>query len=117
MQQIRVRLPHSRFPQLLPLRRRHACSSPRAARSCGSLYLHAASHPIIEHCFSLRIAPYPELPPPLDGAIAAAGLRAELNQWNLVDDFDWLKQSQSPNWSVIDEAQRYGAVHFAQKLA
>ena len=85
-------------------------------RASRSLYLHAASHPIIEHCSGLRVAPYPALPPPLDAAMASAGLRDDLNQWNLVDDFDWLKQSQSPNWCVIAEDQRHGAAYFAQKL-
>jgi len=70
-----------------------------------SLFLHVASHPIIEHCSALRVAPYPELPLELHAAWAAAGLQPDKNSWNQVDDFDWLKQSQSPNWSVMADEQ------------
>ncbi|KAL1525166.1 hypothetical protein AB1Y20_020037 [Prymnesium parvum] len=71
-----------------------------------SLYLHAASHPIIEHCSDLRIAPYPALPAGIPSPWAAAGMNPEQNQWKLVDDFDWLKQSQSPNWRVMPDDDR-----------
>ena len=37
-------------------------------------YLHVASHPIVERCDGLRFAPYPALPAPLAGAVAAAGV-------------------------------------------
>jgi len=69
-------------------------------------YVHTSSHPIIEHCKALRFAPYPQLPPRLDGAFAAASLKPEQNQWELVDDFDWLKADHSPNWAVLPEAER-----------
>ena len=69
-------------------------------------YVHANSHPIIEHCEQLRFAPYPQLPPSLSGVYAAAGLKPEHNQWQLVDDFDWLKAGHSPNWEVLPEAER-----------
>ena len=69
-------------------------------------YVHANSHPIIEHCSSLRFAPYPPLPPAYAHALAAAGLRSEHNQWDCVDDFDWLKASHSPNWAELPEGER-----------
>lgn len=28
------------------------------------------------------------------------------NQWDQVDDFKWLKTTQSPNWTTLSEAQR-----------
>jgi hypothetical protein len=28
------------------------------------------------------------------------------NQWDQVDDFKWLKTTQSPNWITLSEAQR-----------
>ena len=71
-------------------------------------YVHANSHPIIEHCSSLRFAPYPTLPTHLAPALEAAGLRTEHNQWDCVDDFDWLKASHSPNWSELPEGERKG---------
>ena len=67
-------------------------------------YIHTASHPIIEHCTQLRFAPYPPLPPHL--AAEHADLDAGANMWNHVDDFDWLKHGQSPNWSVLPEGER-----------
>ena len=71
-------------------------------------YVHANSHPIIEHCSSLRFAPYPTLPTHLAPALEAAGLRTEHNQWDCVDDFDWLKASHSPNWSELPVGERKG---------
>ena len=71
-------------------------------------YVHASSHPIIEHCDKLRFAPYPSalLPPPLAPSFARAGLDPSNNQWESVDDFDWLKAQQSPHWSVLPDAER-----------
>lgn len=70
-------------------------------------YVHASSHPIIEHCSALRFAPYPTLPARMAAnAFMAAGLQPEHNQWQLVDDFDWLKATHSPNWSVLCEEER-----------
>jgi hypothetical protein len=31
---------------------------------------------------------------------------AEQNKWNHVEDFNWLKQQQSPHWGVIEEKDR-----------
>lgn len=71
-------------------------------------YVHASSHPILEHCSALRFAPYPPLPAALGGEapFAAVGIAPEHNQWHLVDDFDWLKASHSPNWTELPEADR-----------
>ena len=74
------------------------------------LYVHASSHPILEHCTALRFAPYPPLPAALAATAfaAASGLRADHNEWNHVEDFDWLKATHSPNWA--DEAERKAPV-------
>ena len=32
--------------------------------------------------------------------------RASENKYDQVDDFDWLKSEQSPNWSILDPSQR-----------
>lgn len=29
---------------------------------------------------------------------------ATVNQWNQIQDFKWLKAEQSPNWSILPEA-------------
>ena len=72
------------------------------------LYVHASSHPILEHCTALRFAPYPPLPAALAATAfaAASGLRADHNEWNHVEDFDWLKATHSPNWGELPEAER-----------
>ena len=69
-------------------------------------YVHTSSHPIIEHCSALRFAPYPPLPPDLATSYVTAGLQPEHNQWSLVDDFDWLKATHSPNWAELLEVER-----------
>ncbi|KAL6870513.1 TBCC domain-containing protein [Trichoderma novae-zelandiae] len=63
------------------------------------IYLHCASHPIIEDCSGMRFAPLPEC------YLTEADKSIE-NQWDQVDDFKWLKTSQSPNWTTLSEAQR-----------
>jgi len=69
-------------------------------------YVHTSSHPIIENCSALRFAPYPTLPTAYCAAIEAAGLKLENNQWDQVDDFNWLKAHHSPNWSIMTNEDR-----------
>lgn len=76
-------------------------------------YLHVSSHPIVERCDGLRFAPYPALPAPLTGVVAAAGLDPSRNEWRQVDDFDWLKAQQSPHWSFLPEQYRRAAFDFS----
>ncbi|KAI1760126.1 TBCC-domain-containing protein [Hypoxylon sp. FL1150] len=66
------------------------------------VYLHCASHPIIEDCSGMRFAPLPEL-------YAKRSEAEEKNQWDQVDDFKWLKSEPSPNWSTLPEEQRIQA--------
>ncbi|KAI7784237.1 tubulin-specific chaperone c [Diaporthe eres] len=58
-----------------------------------TVYLWCGSHPIVEDCEGVRVAP---LPAPFlgRGQDNAAGS----NQWDQVDDFGWLKAEASPNW-------------------
>ncbi|ORX91874.1 TBCC-domain-containing protein [Basidiobolus meristosporus CBS 931.73] len=52
------------------------------------IYLHATSHPIIEDSTQLRFGRYN-----LD----------YVNMFSEVEDFNWLKKSESPNWTLIPD--------------
>lgn len=58
-----------------------------------TVYLWCGSHPIIEDCEDVRVAPLPD-------AFLGRGQNngAASNQWDNVDDFGWLKAEASPNW-------------------
>ncbi|KAG8162150.1 hypothetical protein KVR01_007915 [Diaporthe batatas] len=58
-----------------------------------TVYLWCGSHPIIEDCEDVRVAPLPEV---FLGRGQDNG--AGSNQWDRVDDFGWLKTEPSPNW-------------------
>ncbi|KAK0673690.1 tubulin binding cofactor C-domain-containing protein [Cercophora samala] len=67
-------------------------------------YLEVRSGPIVEGCKKVRFAP---LPP---GGGLGTGEQGEQggeeNKWGEVKDFLWLKEGQSPNWSVLKEEDR-----------
>jgi hypothetical protein len=61
-------------------------------------YCRVASGPIIERCQAVEFAPL--LSSENDG-------KEDDNLWNKVEDFGWIKQEHSPNWSVIEEKDRF----------
>ncbi|KAI0154535.1 tubulin binding cofactor C-domain-containing protein [Xylariaceae sp. FL1272] len=63
------------------------------------IYLWCASHPIIEDCEGVGFAPLPVF-------YADDTSPSEMNQWDKVDDFKWLKAEASPNWRVVPEDER-----------
>lgn len=66
-------------------------------------YLHVLSRPIIEHCDTLRFAPYGLNYPQWPAQLRAAELdkpRAK-TMWQNVDDFGWHRTQHSPNWSQL----------------
>lgn len=63
-----------------------------------TVYLWCASHPIIEDCAGVRVAP---LPAPY---LKRGQDNGEANQWDRVDDFGWLKAEPSPNWARLAAA-------------
>jgi hypothetical protein len=74
--------------------------------SC-DFYLYTRSDPIIEHCTNIRVAPYAFDYDHIDQHFSMAQFDRNQNQeWSKVKDFNWLKQEQSPNWSVIPEEER-----------
>jgi len=72
------------------------------------------SHPIIEGTTRVRFAPYAFSHAAVCAAQAAAGLgpadeAAWRDAWAQVDDFAWLRVSQSPNWALLPEGERSAA--------
>ena len=52
----------------------------------------------------LLFAPYKLTYDDIDSHYNESGLSQEVNNWNDVDDFNWLvKDKQSPNWSTKEE--------------
>ncbi|TPX48158.1 hypothetical protein SeMB42_g01777 [Synchytrium endobioticum] len=68
-----------------------------------SVYLHVVSHPIIEHCTAVAFGRYAFNDA---SCLRDAQLEPAVNLYTLVDDFDWLKQQQSPNWAVMGDAKQ-----------
>ena len=85
-----------------------ACHQLRVHRTSGtSFYLHVTSRAIIEDCSSVQFAPYNWTYSHLDEDFRKASLDRTRNNWNAVDDFNWLAaDQQSPNWSVMDKDAR-----------
>ncbi|KAF2500072.1 tubulin-specific chaperone c [Lophium mytilinum] len=63
------------------------------------VYLHSASRPIVEECEGVRFAPLPA------SYITEANAQST-NQWDQIDDFDWLQAEQSPHWSILPLEKR-----------
>ncbi|KAJ1675011.1 hypothetical protein EV182_002110 [Spiromyces aspiralis] len=69
------------------------------------VYLYCASHPIIETSTQIRF--HDVTTSALDckeftAVLEECGLRDLPNQFDKVDDFNWLKRQQSPNWQLSD---------------
>lgn len=71
-----------------------------------NVYLHCSSHPIIEDCVGIHFTNY-ELPvSDIEERFKKANIDINNNQYDLVEDFKWLKQQKSPNWNVMNESER-----------
>lgn len=88
-----------------------------ASTQC-DFYVAVRSKPIIEQCSQVRFAPYSfnfpskgehwEVRDFLD-KLTTQNMKFKdehQNLWSQVEDFDWLKSTQSPNWTIIPEVQR-----------
>ncbi|KIM92337.1 hypothetical protein PILCRDRAFT_83529 [Piloderma croceum F 1598] len=62
------------------------------------VYLLIPSNPIIEHSSAIRFAPYPTL--------LSASAPTSDTKYSLVQDFSHIRQTQSPNWSIIPAGAR-----------
>lgn len=68
-----------------------------------SIYLHVTSRAIIEDCSQIRVAPYNWSYEDQMSHFNLAGLDPKINNWNCVDDFNWLSsEKNSPNWSILE---------------
>ncbi|XP_053917191.1 tubulin-specific chaperone C [Cuculus canorus] len=85
-----------------------ACQQLRTHRTRDTrFYVQVTSRAVIEGCTAVSFAPYCWSYPGIERDFEASGLDRGRNNWNLVDDFDWLATDQpSPNWSVIPEQER-----------
>lgn len=72
-----------------------------------SFYTHITSRAIIEDTEGIAFAPYSWCYKGLEEDFALSGLSRDPNNWDMVDDFNWLaNDKKSPNWSIISEEKR-----------
>ncbi|NXA35441.1 TBCC protein, partial [Eudromia elegans] len=85
-----------------------ACQQLRTHRTRRSrLYVHVSSRAVIEDCAEVAFAPYSWSYPGIEEDFEASTLDRSKNNWNTVDDFNWLARDEpSPNWSLIPEQER-----------
>ncbi|GFQ71108.1 tubulin-specific chaperone C [Trichonephila clavata] len=82
-----------------------ACQQLRV-HSCTNcyFYLHITSRTIIEDCKELYFAPYNWTYDGQDEDFVISGIDRHNNNWNSIDDFNWLViGTPSPNWLLLDE--------------
>ncbi|XP_006148623.1 LOW QUALITY PROTEIN: tubulin-specific chaperone C [Tupaia chinensis] len=71
------------------------------------IFLQVTSRAIVEDCNGIQFAPYTWTYLGLDKDFESSGLDRSKNNWNDVDDFNWLARDvASPNWSVLPEEER-----------
>ncbi|XP_067119855.1 tubulin-specific chaperone C [Centruroides vittatus] len=85
-----------------------ACQQARIHSTTNThFYLHVTTRAIIEDCKNLKFAPYNWHYPNIEHHFDLAGLDQDLNNWNNIDDFNWLVTGlPSPNWSELPEDER-----------
>jgi len=69
-------------------------------------YLYVRSNPIIENCNEIRFGPYNLNFPQIKIQFEEARFDLGKNNWDKVEDFNWLKIQQSPHWSIIPYSER-----------
>ena len=70
-------------------------------------YIHVTSRAIIEDCKELRFAPFTNKYSTLKDDFVQSGLDENSNNWDIVNDFNWLSNNEaSPNWCILKEDQR-----------
>ena len=82
-----------------------ACQQMRIHKTTESVFrIHVTSRAIIEECSSLKFAPLSWSYESFENDFKSSGLDRNTNNWNLVEDFNWLVSDvPSPNWSIVPE--------------
>ncbi|KAJ9550256.1 hypothetical protein OSB04_014301 [Centaurea solstitialis] len=75
-------------------------------------YLRCRSRPIIEQSDGVRFAPYRLSYDGIENDLKESNLFDDTGSWANVDDFQWLRAVQSPNWSILPENERIETVKF-----
>ncbi|KAK2084172.1 hypothetical protein P7K49_037205 [Saguinus oedipus] len=85
-----------------------ACEQPRIhSTKDTSIFLQVTSRAIVEDCSGIQFAPYTWSYPEIGKDFESSGLDRSKNNWNDVDDFNWLARDMaSPNWSILPEEER-----------
>lgn len=68
------------------------------------IYLHVTSRAVMEDCTDISVAPYNWKYSGIEEDFHRANLNIFVNNWQCIDDFNWLNEKHSPNWNVINEA-------------
>ncbi|ESO86141.1 hypothetical protein LOTGIDRAFT_179417 [Lottia gigantea] len=72
-----------------------------------NFYIHVTSKAIIEDSHDVQFAPYNWNYPGIAEHFKLSGLDKERNNWDDIDDFNWLAvDAHSPNWSLVAPEQR-----------
>lgn len=85
-----------------------ACQQVRIHTTKDSIFnIHVTGKAIIEDCSNVGFAPYNWSYDRISEDFKEARLRTDINKWNDVDDFNWLKLSEpSPNWYKVPVDRR-----------
>lgn len=87
-----------------------ACQQLRihSTKQC-NFYLHVTSRAIIEDSTQVGFAPYNWKYENMENHFKIAGLDINRNNWDLVDDFNWLASDKpSPNWYILKANEKKG---------
>ncbi|XP_051008811.1 tubulin-specific chaperone C [Acomys russatus] len=72
------------------------------------IFLQVTSRAIVEDCSGILFAPYTWSYLGINKDFQDSGLDRSKNNWNHVDDFNWLARDvASPNWGILPEEERH----------
>lgn len=79
-----------------------ACQQLRAHNSTQcDIFIHVTSRSIIEDCTAMTFSPYDFSYPDIEKDYQTSKLSRDINNWDKVDDFNWLSSNEpSPNWNI-----------------